>query len=47
MDLFPKLMMKFEELIFPENGKCERNGDTKKKRIILLNKYTFNLILNW
>ena len=31
MDLFPKLMIKFEELIFPENGKCERNGDAEKK----------------
>ena len=31
MDLFPKLMMKFEELIFPENGKCERNGVAEKK----------------
>ena len=31
MDLFPKLVMKFEELIFPENGKCERNGDAEKK----------------
>ena len=31
MDLFPKLVMKFEELIFPENGKCEKNGDAEKK----------------
>ena len=31
MDLFPKLVMKFEELIFPENGKYERNGDAEKK----------------
>ena len=31
MDLFPKLLIKFEELIFPENGKCERNGDAEKK----------------
>ena len=31
MDLFPKLVMKFEELIFLENGKCERNGDAEKK----------------
>ena len=31
MDLFPKLMSKFEELIIPENGKCERNGDAEKK----------------
>ena len=31
MDLFPKLLIKFEELIFPENGKCERNGDAENR----------------
>ena len=30
MDLFPKFMIKFEELIFPENGKSERNSDAEK-----------------
>ena len=29
--LLPKLAKKFEEVIFPENRKCERNGDAEKK----------------
>ena len=31
MDLFPKLMMEFEELIIQENRKNERNRDEEKK----------------
>ena len=31
MDLFPKLMIKYEEFNFPKNEKCERNGEAEKK----------------